>query len=342
MTQARNPSFILEITNRCNQNCAYCYNVWKSDSGYICGDLSPEKYIDILKKIITEGKPRIVTISGGEPMLNKNIFNIILYLKRKKIKTNLITNGTLLATSDIKKFIKLKVKLFELPLLSSIPKIHDKITGFDGGWKKTISSMREIKKQRGNLAVVIVLTNENIFDIKNTLELSIAIGADSILLNRANAGGKCSNNFDIMPNIPDLKMALDIANKLAEEYEVPINIGVPIQPCIIDISKYPNLKFGYCQAGKKYPYYAVDPLGNLRPCNHSNIILGNLTDQPLADILKSPLLYDFETSYPEECKNCIKLSECRGGCKASAEVCFGSYKKMEPFLKNNWDGMIKR
>ena len=338
MSKKTSPLFILELSYKCNQDCPYCYNVWKNNTEYRCEDLPFKDYLKIVGKIIKEKKPKLITLSGGEPLLNKNIFEIVGYIKSRGIKINLITNGTLLSDDIIKKLIKSGVSLFELTLLSSDPETHDKITGLKNSWEKTIASMASIKKHKGKLAVVLVITSQNINNAGKTLKLAIAMGADGILLNRANLGGKCVNNFAIMPDVKKLEKTLDIADKLAQDYEVPISVGVPIQPCIIDTDKYENIRFGYCQTGKEYPYYAVDPMGNVRPCNHSDIILGNLSNQSVNEILNSSLLKDFERAFPKICEGCSKLPECQGGCKAAAQACFNDIKEADPFLKQNWQG----
>jgi len=237
--------------------------------------------------------------------------------------------------------IKMKVNLFELPLISAEPVVHDKITGLESSFKKTVSAMQEIKKQKGKLAVVVVMTKESIKTIRETIELAIALGADSILLNRVNIGGSCLNDFsNIMPIVEDLEKAFQIADSLSSEYEIPINAGVPVQPCLINTSKYKNINFGYCQTGRENPYYAVDCSGNIRPCNHSSIVLGNILENSLEEILNSSLLKNFEKAHPVECKNCKMVFNCQGGCKAAAEAFFGNPNKMDPFLKINWRGIL--
>ena len=50
-------------------------------------------------------------------------------------------------------------------------------------------------------------------------------------------------------------------------------------PCLFDHARYGHLSFGFCAAGTERAYYTLDPLGNLRPCNQSPLILGNMVGQ---------------------------------------------------------------
>lgn len=337
-----NPSFILELTKKCNQDCLYCYNVWKADDTYPREELDTDNYIALLDKIINEVRPKRLTLSGGEPLLREDIFEIIDFINKKGIDINIITNGTLLNKEKINNLLEKGVKLFELSLLGSTPEIHEGLTNYKNSWEKIIANIKEIKKQGGKIVAVVVLTKKNINDVKNIIEILIALDVNGIMVNRVNIGGRGIRYMDkLIPEANDLEKAFEIINSLSEEYEIPITAGTTIPPCIIDTSKYNNIKFGYCQVGKEYPYYAIDPLGNLRPCNHSRLILGNIFSQNLKEIFNNDLLSDYRKAHPEECEGCSKLFDCQGGCKASAEVCFGNCKKMDPFVKKNWKNVIQ-
>lgn len=334
-------TFVLELTKQCNNNCKYCYNVWKTSKSYPKYELSTDEWKKIIDKIVKETKLKLIAISGGEPLLRKDFFQILIYLKRKKIPVTLITNGTLLSRELIKKCLECGVKNFELPLLSDESEIHDKLTKNRGSWKKVIHNINEIKKQKGKLAIVFVMVKQNVAKIKETMEMAIALGADAILANRFNVGGegiKYKKELSILPR--ELKKAYSEINTLAEEYEIKVNSGIPVPQCIIDTSKYKNINFFNCPRGGDYSYYAIDPSGNIRPCNHSSLILGNILQQSISDIIKGNLCIDYFQSCPYACKECKLENECGGGCRAATEVYYGDLKKQDPFVAENFKGVI--
>jgi radical SAM protein with 4Fe4S-binding SPASM domain len=339
-----NISYVLELTKYCNNNFKYCYNVWKANKDYPKEELSANQWKIIIDKVISETNPRLFAISGGEPLLRKDIFEIISHIKKHDIQINLITNGTLLTREIIKKCLAGGIKLFELPLLSSSPAIHDKLTKNPGAWQKVIQNIVEIKKLKGLLSIVIIVTKQNAADIKAIAEMAIALGADSILCNRFNVGGmgiKYKN--ELLPTLSDLEKAYYEIDNLAKEYEISASSGIPIPPCILNTDKYENIRFSQCQIGGNYPYYAVDPAGNLRSCNHSSLILGNLLKSNILEILKTSSFLDYTTSCPKECRGCIELlNKCRGGCMASAEVYYKDYKKLDPFVSDNFKGVFEK
>ena len=88
----------------------------------------------------------------------------------------------------------------------------------------------------------------------------------------------------------ELADALDVADEFSREYELPISCSIAMPPCLFDTAKYARLTFGFCSAGTERAYYTLDPLGNVRPCNHSPLILGNIRRTPFAEMAESPAM----------------------------------------------------
>ena len=112
-----------------------------------------------------------------------------------------------------------------------------------------------------------------------------------------------------------------------------IGCSIPIQPCLIDISAYPHLGFGFCAAGTARAYYTLDAMGDVRPCNHTTTVLGNAWHEPFAAIIAPERLADFVAALPAVCAACARRAECQGGCKAAAQVCYEDLTAEEPFLR---------
>ncbi len=191
-----------------------------------------------------------------------------------------------------------------------------------------------IKYHSGRAVVVFVATKLNIPYIRETIELSVALKADGMMFNRFNPGGEGLRHIEeLLPEPEEIKTALEIANLAVKEFGFPISCSIPIQPCLIDISAYKNLNFGFCSAGSKNSYYTVDSSGNLRICNHSKQILGNLFEKSFFEIARDKKAAEFCNAIPGSCKMCQKAKKCQGGCKASAEVVYHSIYEEEPFLR---------
>ena len=79
----------------------------------------------------------------------------------------------------------------------------------------------------------------------------------------------------------------------------------------------------------------ADRRGNLRPCNHTPTVLGNVWQTPFWELATGPRMAEFAAAIPLACAPCPRRVECQGGCKAAAQACYGSLTAEEPFLKSN-------
>jgi len=341
MEETKNPycklHYIIELTEKCNNSCHYCYNVWKLDNHKKeeRKELSTEEWKSTIDKLHRETACTCITLSGGEPTLRQDFLEILSYIHSKNIEPMLITNGSNLTKEFILASMERGVKVFEVPLLGPSREIHNEIAGNDC-WDKIIEGVVEIRAYGGRPVVVFVATKKNLPFFEETLKLAIALETESMMLNRFNAGGEGFRYIDeLMPDVEDFEKAMDTANRYSQQYRYMISSSIPVQPCLIDLNKYPYIRAGFCAAGTDTGYFTIGPDGFMRPCNHSSRILGNFLTENFEDIVKKPAVEEFKTAIPDICLPCPHVTLCQGGCKAAAEVCYGSVKELDPFLKRN-------
>jgi radical SAM protein with 4Fe4S-binding SPASM domain len=328
-------SLIFEVTQRCNHVCMHCYNVWQGGGDYPRGELDTVRTLKLLEKALNETICRHVTLTGGEPLLRPDLPILLDFLFKRRVQTTIISNGRLLSEATAADLIGRGAGLVELPLLSHRREVHDRLSGACGAWDAVLAAMANVRLHRGSVVTAFVITRLNIEHLYETIRLAFAFGARGVMLNRFNVGGRGRKNVDaLLPSAEQVRDALVVAEAAAAEFHLPISCSIPIQPCLIDISSFPHISFGYCSAGTERAYYALDPMGNVRPCNHTDIILGNLFEQSFTDLVASEQMTEFVRAVPPFCSACNHRSECQGGCKAAAQVCYGSLTAEEPFLRN--------
>jgi pyrroloquinoline quinone biosynthesis protein E len=331
-------SLIFEVTQRCNHACLHCYNVWQGPQpagrAYPRGELDTARTLDLLARALDECDCKHVTLTGGEPLLRPDLERILEFLMERKLRVTVISNGRLLDRKRAASLVGNGAALFELPLLSNRREIHDELSGAPGAWDRVLAAMAEVRLARGQVVAAFVLTRRNAADLAEVLRLAFAFGARGVMINRFNPGGRGREHLaELLPSVEQVRQALATAEAAAGEYRLPVSCSIPIQPCLIDTSAFPHIGFGYCAAGSQRAYYALDPLGNLRPCNHTDRILGNLFENSFAELISPERLGDFTCALPAHCSACERRQECQGGCKASAQVCYGSPWAEEPFLR---------
>ncbi|OGC14289.1 hypothetical protein A2526_04675 [candidate division WOR-1 bacterium RIFOXYD2_FULL_36_8] len=309
----KKPYFIYEITARCNNNCLYCYNVWKEEHNYDQRELSFDKTKELFDKLFDDISPSGITIAGGEPLLHPNIFDVVLLLS-KKTRVGIATNGLLLDEEKISKLIENGVIYFEISLPTLNPGTYKHLCG-----SEQLEIVRKavllIKNGGSKLTISFVATKLNLEDISDVIDLSFAFLADTVAINRFVPGGRGLDYLsELSISDKELLQVLVIADKKSKEYKMPINITIPIESCIINHKEYPNLNFGSCVCGKEK--WVIDPFGNLRTCEQNPQVIGNLLSSNFSELSQSESVKSFqENNFSISCEKCGRFENCGGGCR---------------------------
>jgi radical SAM protein with 4Fe4S-binding SPASM domain len=327
-------TIIFEVTQACNHACLHCYNTWNHPgwrgprlNGH--GDVRP-----LLAHVLDQVDCRHVTLTGGEPTLRDDLPEIVSFLNGRGVGVTLISNGHRLTDDDVRDLIDRGVGLFELPLLSHRREVHDALSGSPGAFDAVLAALANIRYHGGQVVAAFVATRRNLPDLADTLKLAFAFGVRGVMLNRFNPGGRGAAHIeDLLPGVEEMRAALETAEAAAQGYRLLISCSIPIQPCLIDTTPFKHLGFGFCAAGSDRAYYTLSTTGDVRPCNHTPTVLGNAWREPFAAIIQPSRMAGFIAAIPPCCEPCPRRDECQGGCKASAQVCYGDLRAEEPFLR---------
>lgn len=326
-------SLIFEVTRRCNLECLHCYNAWKNAAPYPpAEELDLAETLAMLDPVLRDTGATEVALTGGEPLLRQDLGELVDALHERGLKLDLITNGQLMTEAWIQRLAG-KIGVYELPLLSSEAAIHDRLSGVTGAFERVAAAVADLKLAGERVIAVFVATRLNLPGLEETLELALALGVDAVMFNRFNPGGEGARNVAQLQATPEeLAAALDVAVAFKARYELPMSCAIPMPPCLLDHERWPDMDFGFCSAGTNDAYYTIDPVGNLRPCNHSSLVLGNVRERGFRGLAQSPRMAAFCAARPAFCEDCELVDTCLGGCKAAAEVCGGDVWRCDPFL----------
>lgn len=328
---------VYEVTERCNLDCSFCYNHWKRDTD--TRELAVEGYrssLKTLQQLFKIAKIKHITFTGGEPLLAERIGELVLYCRMRGVSVSLISNGNAGGEDDYAQLIRLGVQLFELPVHSADATIHDRMTCVPGSWERSISTIQLIKRMKGIIVPVLVLTKHNFHDVGRTFEFIHSMGFKRIMLNRYNIGGKGISFPDkVSATLEELNEAFSQANRLARELNLTVSSNVCTPHCVVYPALYRNIQFTNCSLDVLHRPLTLTVAGNLRFCNHSPSILGNIFKDPMADILNNGLITGAIQKRPEICNGCVKYEKCLGGCRAAAEQAGGTFSDVDPIVLLN-------
>lgn len=257
----------LDITDMCNLNCCYCHNEGQQTKGnYI-----PIEFVEKFANFVTRNSIKVdsLTITGGEPLLHKDLSNFIEILRPITSELSLVTNGYFLNEEIICDFASkgldyIKIGTDSLGNESSKPSLNKKyISG------EEIKKKIEIGLKYLSIKINVVLYSNSFERIEEILKQSSSLGIDAKFLELIEVHNQyvdfCETN--ITPHDLLQKMGRYIKNVNYNEtlgkWYCDTNSGTKVTICE-----------NFCKAGIcKNLWTRIDSRGFLIPCIHSNYVI---------------------------------------------------------------------
>lgn len=272
-------SVAISIGYDCQCSCVQCSAVKLADATR--SRLNFHEFAKIINEAVDLGAIHF-SITGGEPLLYKESFDLISYIsKNKKGIISLSTNGILLTIDIAKKLRKDGLDVVLISLDSCSEKKHDQNRGFSGAYQKVIDGVLNATNSGLIVFLSTVVTNDNLLNGEIIKLASIAKDLKATLhLNLASSVGKWGGKFFYLSN--EARAKLDFLLKLPHVRQ--------------------NTEAGYfskgCKAGTEKIY--ITAYGDVLPCPLIQISFGNLRQESLAKILdKMRKIYYFNNSSKE-------------------------------------------
>ncbi len=326
---------VYELTEACNQNCRFCYNHWRPDGCFPADEGLAAKTLSRLLKQAAIGN---ISFSGGEPTLLKNVHDLALKCRFKGSNVNILTNGTLVSEDDISIFKSIRINALQVPLLSSDPAVHDYLTSLPGSWEKAVHTIQTALRVLGpeHYAAVLIVSSRNIEGLDGTLNLYKEMGVRTVMVNRFNLGGNGLRNRDELSlSKEELRSAFKIISDFSlDNPKMSFVSGVCTPVCLMDPLDFPGIRFTSCSTDIKSRPVTVSFKGDVRFCNHSPFVLGNIWEKDIRDILEDKAIIERYSGVPEECDGCKMFARCKGGCRAASEQVYGTFNRIDPVLSH--------
>ncbi|MGE4547680.1 MAG: radical SAM protein [Desulfurella sp.] len=330
-----------EVTPKCNLNCIHCRTNASSNLKEI---LTYKQITKTISEIDKRFKP-VLVLTGGEPLLRADIFEIASFAKSKNWRIGLATNGTLVdETTAIK--IKAHFDIVSLSLDGSNADIHDNFRAQKGAFEATINAAKLFKKYDIPFIVNSSFTKRNQHDIENTYNLAKSLGAKSWYMFIIVPTGRAESLRSELISKTDYYKILKWHFKL-ELVEKDMFIRPTCAPeyyAIADLySKTHNIEYKRrslsfstggakgCIAGQSIAFIGFD--GSIKPCSYFLRKAGNILENSFLDVWDNSTIFknlrDFST-YTGKCNTCDYINTC-GGCRARADAYFGDYLAIDPY-----------
>lgn len=172
----------IKITSRCNLRCQMC-NYWRNKSE---DALSTAQWMDVLDQLAELGC-RKVHFSGGEVFLRRDFLSIVEHGTGMGLKINMTTNGTLIDKAAARRIVDAGVNSVSISLDGPSARVHDRIRGQDGAFKKSLRTIRLLQQQSARrerrpikIRINFVIMNDNFRVLPAMTQLAAELGAVDI------------------------------------------------------------------------------------------------------------------------------------------------------------------
>ncbi|MBS4097641.1 MAG: heme d1 biosynthesis radical SAM protein NirJ [Sulfuricella sp.] len=184
------PVVIWNLVRRCNLTCKHCYSI-SADKDFP-GELSTEAVYAVMDDLKRFRVP-VLILSGGEPLLRPDIFDIARRAKAMGFYTALSSNGTLIDETNIEQIAAIGFDYVGVSL-DGIAATHDRFRRMDGAFDKSMHGIRLCKARGIKVGIRFTLTQDNAHDLPGLLQLMEDEGIDKFYLSHLNYAGRGNKN----------------------------------------------------------------------------------------------------------------------------------------------------
>lgn len=190
----RAPVVIWNLLRRCNLTCLHCYST--STDTHFKGELTTDEILRGLDDLADAGV-KVLILSGGEPLMHPDLFEIAAHARARNLFVALSTNGTLIDHSNIDRIAALEFDYVGISL-DGLRETHDRFRQSDGSFDSALNAMRLCREADIRVGMRTTLTEENAPQLPILLDLMREIDVQKFYLSHLNYSGrgKRSRRFD--------------------------------------------------------------------------------------------------------------------------------------------------
>lgn len=340
-TEIKPPRLIAwELTNACNLACIHCRaSAIKDPTPDELSTAEAKHFVDEL----VEYKP-IIILTGGEPLLRSDVYDIAKYASGHGLRVVLATNGTLLTPDIAKKLKDVGIQRVSISIDGSTKETHDIFRGETGAFEAALFGIDILKNAGLSFQINTTITKRNLTEIPNIYELALELGASALHI------------FLLVPT--GRGEEIETEEIPSEEYERVLNwfydksktsriqLKATCAPHYFRImrqrAKTEGIKITRethgleamtkgCLGGSGFCF--VSSKGDVYPCGYLPALAGNIRQKPFKNIWeKSKVFNDLRDmrKLKGKCGECEYRAVC-GGCRARAYALTGDYLDEEPY-----------
>ena len=330
-----------ELTRSCNLACSHCRA--SAERGPYPGELSTEEVLRVMDEMASISKP-VIILTGGEPLLRSDIFDVARYGSDKGFRMVMATNGTLVTEKAVQKMKAAGIQRVSVSLDGPTADTHDAFRKVTGSFEGALQGIEKLRKGGIEFQVNTTITQTNLRLVPDILHLAVDLGAVAhhIFLLVPTGRGKELRDQEISPR--DYEKILHWFYEQRDQ--VPLQLKATCAPHYYRILRQRAKQEGKKVTTKEYGLDAmtrgclggisfcfISHTGQVQPCGYLELDCGNVKAKPFQEIWASSEIFRNlrnMNGYRGKCGRCDFRKVC-GGCRARAYEITGDYMAEEPY-----------
>ncbi len=301
-----------ECTLRCNLTCIHCGSDCTKDSSI--ADMPNEDFFKALDEItpdITPNKTMIV-LTGGEPILRKDIFEIGKELYRRGFPWGVVSNGMGMQELMIKKLIDSGIRAITISL-DGLEDSHNWLRGNKKSFRNATNAIHILSKTEGLRYDVVTCANQkNINELPELYNLLLKLGLKEWRIFTIFPIGRAKEHGTLQLKPKEFKELFDFIEKVRKEGKIKLNYGC--EGFLGDYEGRVRDNFFFCRAGINVASILVDGSISACPNLRDNFIQGNIYKDNFKDVWQNKYLMYRDRSWTKTgiCSDCAFFDYCEG------------------------------
>lgn len=359
VSEGHGPVVVWNCTRTCNLKCKHCYA--NSDSKSYDGELNTKEAKAFIRNS-KEFKVPVIIFSGGEPLLRRDLFELLQCAKQCKIRSTISTNGTLIDRDSAFKLKQCGVGYVGISL-DGIGQNHDEFRGTKGAFESALKGIRNCKDAGQKVGLRFTINKHNYGELEDIFNLIKEENINRVCFYHLVYSGRGSSMINEDISHDEAREAMELITKKTFE------LGNKVE--ILTVDNHADSVYLYMYAKEKYPDLAdniiklmksnggnrsgiaianVDYRGNVHADQFTQqYTFGNVKEKRFKDIWTDNSnkiingLKNRKSLLKGRCRSCKWLDVCNGNFRSRAEAVTGDFWASDPacYLTNEEIGVNK-
>jgi radical SAM protein with 4Fe4S-binding SPASM domain len=311
-------------TNACTARCLHCSSASARRGP---DELTTPEALDLMNQLAAAGVVDLA-ISGGEPLLRRDVIRVIYRARELGMSVGIGSNGAKLAPARAQELVEAGLGRFQISL-DGLAAEHDELRRWPGLFWRAVNSIGTAQAAGLRVHICCTITRLNVHQLESLAEFIAGLSVRRLNLSRFVPTGRGTAALDLDDSAwhEVAHRIVAIKNRYEGRMEVTTHLAqqILVDPCLLDMPGFVG-----CQAGMGQG--CVTSNGTVLPCVLLPIPIGSIRTKPFVDLWsRSPVIRKLQgrQDLGAPCSTCAFLDRC-GGCRAVAFARTGNYLSADP------------